>query len=387
MSARTAAGPMTAALAGLLAAGALVAGCGTKPAASAAPPPAPAAPPLATSFASTAGTGWAIVEMGGSAAQENNFWQIFVRPAATAPWRLATPLGVADNGGLVVTSPGAGSLLTGFVPSQLLEYSPLAASSDNGVNWSAAGPVNPGLAGVPDSLAAGPDGRLIALTTGGAEIGERSGASWTRLSSANALGATAAGQACGVTGLTAAAFSSSGTPLLAASCARRGAAGIFADSNGWHAAGPVVPAWLAREDIDVLRLTATGAGLVALLEAGAGRDTSITAAWYDGGRWTLSAPLHAGPGPVRSTAVGPGGSIGIILGATHGATLAGPGASWHALPALPAWAATLALGPGGGAEAITAHGGTFSDWRLASGSRAWTLAQTIHVSIPYGSSG
>jgi hypothetical protein len=46
--------------------------------------------------------------MGGSAAEHNNFWQLFVRPAATGKWRLATPPGVASNGGLVVASPGAG---------------------------------------------------------------------------------------------------------------------------------------------------------------------------------------------------------------------------------------------------------------------------------------
>ena len=46
--------------------------------------------------------------MGGSAADHNNFWQLFVRPAGTGSWRLVTPPGVATNGGLVVASPGAG---------------------------------------------------------------------------------------------------------------------------------------------------------------------------------------------------------------------------------------------------------------------------------------
>jgi hypothetical protein len=367
------------AAAGVLIAAAAVAGCGSTPAPSAAPPPPPA-PPLTTSFASTAGAGWAVVEMGGSAAQEDNFWQLFVRPAGATTWHLATPLGVADNGGLVVASPGGGSLVTGFRPSQFLTYSPLAASSDSGTSWSSAGPVNSGLTDAPNALAAGPGGSLIALTSAGAELGQRLGAAWTHLASARSLAATVAGQVCGVTGLTGAAFTGSGTPVLAASCSRPGVAGIFADRGGsWHPAGPAVPASLARQDIDVLRLTAAGTGLVALLRAGA----RIVAAWYDGSRWTVSAPLHATT--LTSTAIGPGGSIGVILNGSHGATLAGPGAAWHALPALPKSAATLALGSSGQVDAVAARLATFSDWRLEPS--GWSLVQKIHVAIPYGSSG
>ena len=87
---------------------------------------------------------------------------------------------------------------------------------------------------------------------------------------------------------------------------------------------------------------------------------------------------------MASTAIGPDGSVGVILNATRAATLAGPGGSWHALPALPKWAATLALGAGGQVDAIAAHAGTFTDWRLAPS--GWGEQQTIHVTIPYGSS-
>ena len=376
----------------LLAAGALTAGCGSTPASSPASPAGRAGPPpLATSFAGATGAGWAVVEMGGPAAQHDNFWELFVRPPGSAGWRLATPLGVADNGGLVVAGSGGGSLVTGFRPSQDLTFSPLAATSDGGATWSPSGPVSPGLASAPDALAAGPGGRLMALTTGGgAELG--TGAAWTRLSTARALAATPAGRACGVTGLTAAAFGVSGTPMLAAGCARPGVAGIFADSGGgWHAAGPAVPAALARQDIEVLTLTGyagpAGTGLVALLRSGSGPAASLTAAWSGdgGGRWTLSAPLRLGGGQLTATAIGPGGAFGIIINSSRAATLAGPGASWRALPVLPRGTATLALGPAGQADAITAHLGTFADWRL--GASGWTQAQTIQVTIPYGSSG
>jgi hypothetical protein len=359
----------------------LAAGCGSKPAPSASLAAAPAPPPLTTSFAAAGGESWTVVEMGGSAAQEDNFWQMFVRPAAAGGWRQVTPLGVADNGGLVVASPGNGSLVTAFRPSQLLTYTPLAASTDNGAKWSSAGPLNASLASAADALAAGPNSQLIALTSGGtkAELGQRLGTTWTRLATVSSLNATPPGRACEVTGLTAAAFSGS-TPLVAASCGRPGVAGIFADTGGtWHAAGPPV----SGDTVDVLALAASGSGLVALLRASTGTSASVIGAWYSDGRWTLSSPLRIGAGKLGSTALGPGGSIGVTWNGAKGATLAGPGKAWQTLPALPKSAATLALGSQ--VEVIAANDQTFRDYQLASG--GWNLAQTLHVQIPYGSSG
>jgi hypothetical protein len=381
---------------GLALMGLLAAACGSTPAASTRQAIAPPAPPLATSFAAT-GASWAVVEMGGSAAQHNNFWQLFVQPASSTRWRLATPPGVADNGGLVVTGAGGGSMVTGFRTSQDLTFSPFAASSNGGTNWSpTVGPLTPGLAAAPDALAATPAGQVLALTKGGeVEFGSKSGTSWKRLASAKTVAATAAGRACGLTGLTAAAFSSAGAPMLAASCSHPGTVGIFGDTgSGWFPAGPARPTVLAstelaHENIAVVRLAAAGPGVTALLRAGSGKDTSLIAAWSHGinSPWTLSAPLRVGARQLTSTAVGPGGSLGVTLDGTQGETLAGPGASWRALPALPRWTATLALGPGGQADAVTAHLGTFADYRLTPGRTGWSLAQTIKVDIPYGSSG
>ena len=168
-TARTAGGAV------VIAACVLAAGCGSSPVTT--PPTAvPAvAPPLTTASIDATGAGWAIVEMGGSAAQEDNFWELFVRPTGTSPWRLATPAGVADNGGLEAAGTG-GSLVAGFRPSQDLTFSPLAATSNDGASWSASGPVTPGLAATPDGLASGSGGQLIALTAGEtAELGTNAG--------------------------------------------------------------------------------------------------------------------------------------------------------------------------------------------------------------------
>ena len=89
--------------------------------------------PLSTSLVTAQGT-WAIAVMGGSAASHNNFWQLFMRPAAASHWSLVTPQGVADNGGLIAAG-GSTSLVVGFRPSQSLAFSPLATSTDGGHSW------------------------------------------------------------------------------------------------------------------------------------------------------------------------------------------------------------------------------------------------------------
>jgi len=124
---------------------------------------------------------------------------------------------------------------------------------------------------------------------------------------------------------------------------------------------------------------------VALLQAGSGASASLIAAWPDAGGWALSAPLRIGASAIRSTSSGSGQAVAVLLAGGQGETLAGPGSSWRALPRLPASAAALALGPGGRVDALTAHAGTFTDWRLGAGAN-WRLTQTIQVTIPYGSS-
>ena len=78
----------------------LAAGCGSQVAPVTAPALRVQTAPLSTSLVTPQGT-WAVTVMGGPAADENNFWQLFVRPAGATRWSLVTPAGVADNGGLV----------------------------------------------------------------------------------------------------------------------------------------------------------------------------------------------------------------------------------------------------------------------------------------------
>ena len=66
-----------------------------------------------------------------------------------------------------------------------------------------------------------------------------------------------------------------------------------------------------------------------------------------------------------------------MLTGSRGETIAGPGAAWRALPALPPGTATLAAGPAGGFDALAVHRTKITVWQLAPGSAAWARAQVI----------
>jgi hypothetical protein len=393
------AGPALIALA--LAAVALTAGCGA--AASSGPGAAAQAPPggapfLATSLVTPAGT-WAIAVMGGSVVSHNNFWQMFARPPGSTVWKLVTPAGVADNGGLVAASVTAGPLIAGIRPSQLLTYTPLALTRDGGRAWSPTGPLDAALAAVPDALAAAPGtgraaagtGRLLALLTNGTVKTAVPGYTrWASLTSQRSIAVTPAGRRCGLASLTAVTATPAGVPLLAGRCSRPGAAGIFAGANGtWQAAGPALPAGLDHQAVTVLRLTRTSTGNAALLETGTGADASLLAAWSagNGAHWALSPPFRLHGARLASASFGSGGAVSLVLAGNRSAAITGAGAAWRPLPALPAGTATLAPGPSGGFDALAVHRTRLTVWQLAPGTAGWRTTQTMNVPVQFGSSG
>jgi hypothetical protein len=346
--------------------------------------------PLDTSLVTAQGT-WAVAVMGGSAASEDNFWQLFVRPAGASRWSLATPEGVADNGGLVAADGAGGtSLMVGFRPSQDLTFSPLATSGDTGKNWTP-GLLDADLANVPDAMAVAPSGQTLALLRDGsieaaATADAATAGQWSRLTTLSALEASAPGRGCGLVAVNAVSFGPNNVPMAAGSCVRRGVAGVFADTGGaWQAAGPVVPAGFGGDQVQVLGLASTASGNAALLLAG----NELLAAWSDGGRWTVSGPAAASAGDeqgVSASGFGADGSVWVLLGGGRAETIGGSGGSWQALPSLPARTATLAPGPSAGSyDALAVSGSKLTVWRLGAGT--WAQVQVINVPIAYGSSG
>jgi hypothetical protein len=391
---RAAAALAAAVLASGLAAGCSHAGSGPAAAASAAPAPASAPAPLSLTTALTAqGTSWAAVPMG-AASGPNLFWQLFTRPAGSTQWSLATPPDVPTNGALILASTGSGSggrsLTAGVRPALSLRFSPVTVTTDAGRTW-ASGPPAAGLADVPDALGSAPGGQLIALATNGqASLASPTGTSWTGLTSERALAKEPAASRCGLTALTAAAYTPAGAPLLAGNCTRPGVAGIFSYTKGaWDDAAPPMPASLGREQIRVLRLTRTDDSDTALLEAGTGPAAALLAAWTSsGGQWTVSPPLPLGGARVLSTSFGGTGAAAVVLSGNRGAVLSGPGARWQALPALPSGTTvTLALPAAGGTDALAAAGSMLTVWHLAAGSAQWAKTQVTKVPVQYGSSG
>ncbi len=238
MTGRAGAVPAAGAVAAAVALPAVLAACGSAAASgTAASAAAAAVPPLAATVTGPGGAEGAIVVMGGAAARHNNFWQLFVRPAASSRWLLETPPGTADNGGLMATTTGA-TLAVGLGGSQLLKFSPVAVTGDGGAHWAQAAPVYPGLAASASALAAGPGGQALALTrTGQVALTARlasQAAGWKVITTQRALAATPAGRACGLTRLTAVAFAPGGAPLAGGSCTRPG---VAACSPGPAAAG------------------------------------------------------------------------------------------------------------------------------------------------------
>ena len=377
-------------LACLLALTVLGAGCSSA-AGQASSPAGPAEPLSLTTSVDTASGTWTVAVMGGSAASHNNFWQLFVRPTGSGKWRLVTPPGVASNGGLVLAGPATGPVVAGFRPSQDLSYSPLATTGDDGTAWTP-GLLAAGLADVPDALAAAPgSGRLLALLTNGkADISGPHGTGWTTLASQHSLAGTAAGTRCKLGSLTAAAFSPSGVPLLAARCAHPGTTGIFAYAGGtWHPAGPTLPASYAHQAVTVLRLTTTAGVTMALLAAGSGPPARLLAARSadSGAHWTLSPALPLGGARLTSASFGTAGTTAITLTGNRADTLTAAAGSWRPLPPLPPGTVTLAQGPAAGWDALAVHGTRLTVWQLTPGARAWATTQTINVPIQYGSSG
>lgn len=370
---------------------------------------APTVPtPLATSIQGAGGT-WAAVPMGHLDQPLNTFWQLFFRPTSSDSWSDKVQVtAVATNGGLVLASPGSGgssatsgaSLLVGVPAAYKLTFSPLVFTSDAGKSWSP-GLLPGGLAKHPDALAVAPSGQALALVYkgGGAEVLSDSGglSSWSALSTASSIAKSDAGRRCGVASVTAVAYIAS-VPLIGASCTKAGSVGIFTDAAGnLRALGPTLPSSLAGGDVEVLSLTSSGTGTVALLASTTRAGSSLVGAWTtDGGqRWNLSAPLDLPPSETVAS-YGPGiGNGEFVLakdeaGAGQGGgrieVVSGPGKAWSQLPTAPAGTATLAFGASGRVEALAVDDTLLTVWSLDGKSSSWVKGQVVSVPVQFGSS-
>ena len=192
---------------------------------------------LSSSLVTPTGS-WAIVPMGDLSDPNNTFWQIFFRPKGKSGWSLVTPPGVGANGGLAA-DPGPGEDMTVvFDPTNLLTFSPFAASSDNGAKWTG-GVIPFGIAPVPDVVISSPSepGQLAALKRGGTEVetGTGTGPQWSVVYTKTQLARSPAGQGCDVGEVTALASAGS-DELVGSTCTAPGPVGIFRACRVWRVA-------------------------------------------------------------------------------------------------------------------------------------------------------
>jgi hypothetical protein len=384
-----------------IAAAALVAACGLAACASGhggTPGPEPAAPvlPIATSMV-TPGATWAIVRTGGPGAG-GRFWQLLVRPAGSSTWKLATPPGVADNGGLVVAGTGGDGMTAGFVPSQLLRFTPLASTADDGGHWSQ-GLLPAGLTAGADALAALPGGRLVAVSAKGALESGQGGAGWTTIATVRSLAATAAGRACGLVRLTAVTATPAGEPLLAGQCGRPGKVQLFErETGGWHAVGLALPGTLAKHQVSVLQIITASSSATVLLAIGTGHDVQVVPAKLTWRTGTLKAggPLPGKGSRLTSTFAAAGGSWGVVFAGQrieYAPPLSRPDTEDFvyslSLTSLPAPDATLVFGSAAGladtpATALVPGVDTVKVWERGKGGR-WRRTQVIGIPSAPGS--
>jgi hypothetical protein len=376
-----------------LAATGAVAACGSSASSSASAGTGGVAPgtvSMATSIATSADD-WAVVPMLADPA----FWEVFERAANSGTWRLVTPPGVADNGGLVASAGAATSLTIAVRPSQDLLFSPLAATADGGASWSTGGPINAAVAASPGAFAA--DGSYLAalLSDGTIETSSDAGATWSTLANPGAIAASPAAKGCGAVRVTSLSFGITSSEVLAGgTCGAGGTTAIFSYSSGtgWQ-----------RETLPVAGPLVRLGGGTALVEGKAGlTELAYGFGWYayaplSGATpvpapsdWEASGALPAS-GPVTASGTLPAGGAWALLSGGRAATIDGPSptasaAKWTLLPAVPAQTTVLAAGPGGAVDALAASGTTLTVWQLAPEATAWSKVQAISVPIQYGSS-
>ena len=347
--------------------------------------------PLAAALTTPTGS-WVVVAMGQKGQPLNTFWELFSRTPAAAKWKLVTPAGVADNGGLTVSVTSAGSAIVGFEPSQLLRFSPTALSGDDGATWDA-GLVPDALVAAPDALAVGSGGTAVALVRhGDGEVLTADGPlmDWRPLAGG---GPGAAAARCDTSAPDAVALSASNGVLLGTGCRRPGQVGVFTVAGGrWQLVGPSLRGSLAQATTHVLRLATSGSTTSALVAAARPGRTGLLGLFRSAtGTWTETLPFVLSRATtVVASAIGASGQEVVLLhdGGAGDALeeTAGPDHAWVELPRPPAGTAAVAPLANGGFDAFTVAGERLRVYTLAPSGGTWTLSQQMTVPIAYGTS-
>jgi hypothetical protein len=331
------------------------------------------------------------IPMGHLSDPRNTFWQLIRNdrpgPHLLGAFTLATPKGVADNGGLLLAA-GPGQLLVGFGPSNLLTFSPVALSRDAGRHFSS-GLIDQPLEKVPDALATLGGGRFGALTApagGTVLVSTGSTSSWAAVTTARALANTSAGRSCGLTALTAIAAGPDGSLLLGGRCTKGATVGLFALSVAHHVTAIAATAPGAGPS-EVLRF-GSGDALVERLTGGSSSFVAVPL-----GRGATSGSLRAAAGDrlvATSAIAGAEAGFLVLLESPTGRLSLSElphGGVAISLPTPPAGTVFVGGSPAGGLTAYAVHSSTLVVWATTPGADHWRFDERLVVPILYGSSG
>jgi hypothetical protein len=355
----------------------------------AAPPPRPVAPPLAAGT-TAAGAAWAVAPMGDLSHSVTTFWQLFGRVASR--WVLATPPGIATNGGVVAATGPSGAVTAGVLPSGNLRFSAVQATADLGRVWSI-GVLPAGLVRSPDALASSARGRRLALLAIGGETVAQSPdalSSWRAVASLGRVAEATAPHGCRFVALSAVGFAPDGAVLVAGRCASGDELPIAErDAGTWRLVDPE-----ARIGVDasVLRLVGSPVGVASIVEVGGAGHRAVRTALGRGdlSAWTATSPLVVPRGwSLLSTTLDATGESVVVLArgdGTRTAYVSDPSsARWRALPRLPRGTVDVVAGAGGADQALVVRGATLLVY-ASSSHASWRLRERLVVPISIGSS-
>lgn len=324
------------------------------------------AAPFTTTFTADSHT-WVVLPMGDVGTSLNTFWQLLEQTGHS--WKLATPPGVADNGGLVRA--GTTGVVVGVLGSDLLGFSPTAAWT--GQSWTA-GVLPARLAASPGSLASP---TIALLGAGGTELMD--GHARVKRSTLAAVATS-----CKLTALTSVA---SRPVLVGGTCAATGRVGLFesAGKTGWKDVGPAVHG--APGPTSVLSVIDSVHGIELL--ASLGRH-ELVAIHPSAGGWVVSRPLVLSDSE-RLVEIVPspdGTPLALVASGAAGSPTAEraevlDGSTWRTVASPPAGTQAVVVRD----STITAfevHHSTLTVLEREHG--AWTRTQRSTVPIEYGSS-
>lgn len=358
--------------------------------------------PLAAGLAGASDTGasssgdptFAALPMGHLDEVSNTFWQLFTLARGATRWRLSTPPGVADNGGLFASLAPGGALVVGFGVSNALGFSPVARTTTGGRSF-AAGVLPTAIAPVPSAITEGAGGGLLAVVgrTGSSIVASGGSlSSWHTVATLQSLAGTLGGT-CRPAAVTAVAAGARGRSFVGVSCPGSATVGLLTGAVGdWRPVALRLAGEPSGSSTSVVRLEAKASGALALVAAfGARPSLTLVHLSTSGAAPVASAPYRL-PAGDRLVATGTTATGGLFAaygpGATATAAVVFPASSGapSVLSGLPAGTATLAFAPGTVIWALTASGSTFAAWRLAPGAARFAEVQRNTVPIQYGSS-